>query len=103
MGTGCGARVDGARSAAMNTSSDDAIRRKRLLWRATHRGIKEMDLILGGFVERHIAELDQNQLAELEAIIEIPDQEMLTWATLQEPIPQRHASPLLLQILERRS
>jgi len=33
-------------------SDSDEIRRKRLLWRATHRGIKEMDIIFGGFVHR---------------------------------------------------
>jgi len=36
------------------SADDDSFRRKRLLWRATHRGIKEMDLILGGFAPRHI-------------------------------------------------
>ena len=88
---------------AMNSQSDDdATRRKRLLWRATHRGIKEMDLILGGFVVRHIESFDAGQLSELEAIIDISDQEMLTWATKQAPIPAEHASPLLVQILDYR-
>lgn len=88
---------------AMNSQSDDdATRRKRLLWRATHRGIREMDLILGGFVVRHIESFDGAQLSQLEAIIDIPDQEMLTWATKQAPIPPEHASPLLVQILDYR-
>ena len=88
----------------MNSISDyDAIRRKRLIWRATHRGIKEMDLILGGFVTRHVADLDHAQLDALETIMEIPDQEMLTWATGQAPVPEEFASPLLLQIIGHRS
>ena len=81
-------------------SEDDAIRRKRLLWRATHRGIKEMDLILGGYVARHLAAFDTAELDELEAIMQLPDQEMLTWATKQSPVPAEHASPLLLRILD---
>lgn len=83
----------------MTPPTDDAVRRKRLLWRATHRGIKEMDLILGGFVTRHIGSLTPADLDQLEAIMDYPDQEMLTWATKQEPVPAQHASPLLSRIL----
>ena len=82
------------------TSSDDEIRRKRLLWRATHRGIKEMDLILGGFVTRHLSTFSEAEVAELERIMEIPDQDMLSWATKQQPVPANHASALLTRILD---
>jgi antitoxin CptB len=77
-------------------------RRKRLLWRASHRGIKEMDLILGGFAQARIAVMDETELAELEAIIELPDQELLSWATKIAPVPAEHASGLLLEMLEHR-
>ena len=83
----------------MTETSDSDIRRKRLLWRATHRGIKEMDLILGGFVTRHIAGFSDAEIAELERIMEIPDQDMLSWATRQAEVPAAHASPLLTRIL----
>lgn len=81
-------------------SDDDAIRRKRLLWRATHRGIKEMDLILGGFVAAHLDTFDRVDLDMLETIMEIPDQEMLAWATRQVKVPDELANPLLLSILD---
>ncbi len=87
----------------MNTAMifpDDEFRRKRLLWRATHRGIKEMDLILGGFVTRHLTTFSEDEVAELERIMEIPDQDMLAWATGQQPVPDNHASPLLSRILD---
>ncbi len=84
----------------MTFSLDDATRRKRLLWRATHRGIKEMDLILGGFVMRNIESFSNPELDQLERIMDIPDQEMLGWATKQQTIPPEHASPLLLKMLE---
>jgi antitoxin CptB len=74
-------------------------RRKRLAWRATHRGIREMDLILGGFVLRHLHALAEADLDALEAIIELPDQELLDWATRQQPVPRELASPLLMRIL----
>lgn len=83
----------------MTSTPDIALRRKRLLWRATHRGIKEMDLILGGFVAANLEGFSAGEIAELERIMEIPDQDMLTWATKQEPVPPEHASPLLIRIL----
>jgi antitoxin CptB len=87
----------------MNSMSEaDDTRRKRLLWRATHRGIKEMDLILGGFVARHLDRFDAAELDELEAIMQIPDQEMLAWATKQSDIPAARATPLLLRILDHK-
>ena len=83
----------------MMSLPDETSRRKRLLWRATHRGIKEMDLILGGFVTRHLEGFSTPELAELERIMEIPDQELLAWATRQADIPEAYASPLLARIL----
>ena len=74
-------------------------RRKRLLWRASHRGLKEMDLILGGFAKSRIAAMTVKELEALEAIIELSDQELLTWATKVTPVPREHASPLLLEML----
>ena len=77
-------------------------RRKRLLWRANHRGIKEMDLIFGGFVVTRIAVLSEPDLVELETMIDLPDQQLLSWATHQETVPAEHASPLLLEMLNHR-
>lgn len=74
--------------------------RKRLLWRATHRGIREMDLILGGFVRARIEQLNEEDLASLEQIVEIPDQQLLSWAMKQEQVPEWLRSRLLLDILQ---
>ena len=83
----------------MTSFPDEHVRRKRLLWRATHRGIKEMDLILGGFVTRHLDRFTAADIAELERIMDIPDQELLSWATRQAEVPDAHASPMLARIL----
>jgi antitoxin CptB len=89
----------GHETGVMTLPPETEIRRKRLLWRATHRGIKEMDLILGGFVARHLDAFSEAEIAELERIMDIPDQEMLSWATKQQEVPPHHASPLLIRIL----
>ena len=86
----------------MTAAENSDIRRKRILWRATHRGIKEMDLIIGGFAQARLAGMNEAELAALEAIIELPDQELLAWATRLEPVPREHASSVLLELLDFR-
>jgi antitoxin CptB len=62
-------------------------RRKRLLFRSWHRGIREMDLVLGGFADAHIADLSEAELDEYEAWLEVPDQQIFTWVNGLQPAP----------------
>ena len=63
------------------TSADLDPRRKRILYRAWHRGIREMDLILGRFADAHIGELSDAELDDYERLIENPDPDLLNWLT----------------------
>ena len=81
------------------SSPDLEMIRKRLKWRATHRGIKEMDILIGGYAEAHLPSMSESQLEEFAIILEIPDQELLAWATRQEPIAVQHQSALLDAVL----
>jgi antitoxin CptB len=80
----------------------DETRRKRLLWRASHRGTREMDLVVGGFARDHIDALDARGLAELEAIVAIPDQELQAWILNQAAVPESHRSDTLMRLLAYR-
>jgi antitoxin CptB len=51
-------------------------RRKRLLFRCWHRGTREMDLILGRFADAEIANLSDDELAQLEQLIDVPDPDL---------------------------
>ena len=70
-------------------------RRRRLLYRATHRGTHETDLLVGGFVARHLSNLTPEQLDELETILDYPDTDLADWLTGRQPIPADAAQPLL--------
>ncbi len=70
-------------------------RRRRLLYRATHRGTHETDLLVGGFVARHLSSLTPEQLDELEIILDYPDTDLADWLTGRQPIPADAAQPLL--------
>jgi antitoxin CptB len=54
-------------------SDDLAIRRRRALYRATHRGSKELDFLLGRFAEQTIVTMSEVEICVLERLIEIPD------------------------------
>jgi len=60
------------------TRSSDGLddRRKRLLFRCWHRGTREMDLILGRFADAEIETLGDDDLAELETLLELPDPDL---------------------------
>ena len=76
------------------TSADLAPRRKRILFRAWHRGIREMDLIMGRYVESVIADLGEADLATLETLIEIEDRDLFAWITEDRPVPPEHDTPV---------
>jgi antitoxin CptB len=82
-----------------DNSQQTEITRKRLLWRAKHRGIKEMDIVVGGFAELRLAEMSVGELALFEVLLEIPDQELLSWTTGQEAVPEKWKTPLLLEMI----
>ncbi len=76
----------------------DEARRRRLLFRATHRGTYENDLMIGGFVRDRLGTLTDAEIEELEALMELPDVDLADWLTGRRPIPPEDATPMLLRI-----
>jgi antitoxin CptB len=74
------------------------VRRRRLLFRATHRGTHETDLLVGGFVAAHIHTLTTPEMDALETVMELPDPDLADWLTGRMPIPDEVASPMLLRL-----
>ncbi|WP_298101869.1 succinate dehydrogenase assembly factor 2 [Bradyrhizobium sp.] len=73
-------------------------RRKRLLFRCWHRGTREMDLILGRFAETAIASLTDDELAELEHLIEVPDPDLYAALSGDIAMGSRYSGPLFDRI-----
>ncbi|MFI4973944.1 MAG: succinate dehydrogenase assembly factor 2 [Caulobacterales bacterium] len=67
----------------------DDIRLKRLKLRAWRRGFREADLILGPFADSHAQSLTPGQFADLETLLEQPDQDVYAWIVGLAPIPPR--------------
>jgi antitoxin CptB len=73
-------------------------RRKRLLFRCWHRGIREMDLILGRFADAEIATLTDAELTQLEHLIEVPDPDLYAALTGGKPLADDDASAVFDRI-----
>ena len=74
------------------------LRRRRLLFRATHRGTHETDLLVGGFVAPALAHLTESDIAALEVVIDLPDADLADWLSGRRPIPEDHDTPMLRRL-----
>ncbi len=72
------------------TSADLDPRRRRTLYRAWHRGIREMDLIMGRFADREIGDLTNTELDDFELLIEVPDRDLFRWITGEDETPSNY-------------
>ena len=54
--------------------------------------------MIGRFVDAHVADLTEAQLAALEALLEEPDQDILAWASGAAPIPP-HIDPGIIRMM----
>lgn len=76
------------------------IRRKRLMFRSSYRGMKELDLVIGAFASAHLKSFDGPALREYEAILDVPDSDLLDWLCLKAPVPAAMDSPVMRQLMQ---
>jgi antitoxin CptB len=74
-----------------------------LLFRARHRGTKETDLLVGGFVSDRIETFSEQELDEIEEILELPDVDLADWLSGRRTVPAELQSPMMLRLLEASS
>jgi antitoxin CptB len=85
-----------------DAGEDLAMRRRRLRYRAWHRGTKEMDLVLGPFADAHVEQYGAPELERLEALMDEEDTDLLKWVMGQEPAPPCADAGLLETIIAYR-
>lgn len=65
-------------------------RRRRVLYRAWHRGIREMDIIMGRFADAEIGTMPDPDLDDFERLIEVPDRDLFRWVTGEIETPTNY-------------
>ncbi|MBB6122443.1 succinate dehydrogenase assembly factor 2 [Sphingobium subterraneum] len=74
---------------------DDNPRRRRLQFRAWHRGTKEADLMMGGFFDRYGAGWSEDEIAWFEVLLEEQDVDIMAWVLGTQSIPERFQGPMM--------
>jgi antitoxin CptB len=86
-----------AKAVAMEMSEE--MRRRRLRFRVWHRGMREVDLILGRFADARLATMPVTDLGAFEALLDTPDQDVLGWVMGDIAIPTDSDTPFLRQLI----
>lgn len=74
-------------------------RRRRILFRAHHRGTRELDLLLGRFADVFVEDLSEAELDEFERLLDAPEPELMSWLIEGQPIPEEYDTDLFAKLL----
>ena len=74
------------------------VHRRRTHFRAWHRGMREMDLILGRFADAEIALLTEDELDAFDALMEEQDRDLFAWLTGEVPLPAHADTPFFRKL-----
>jgi antitoxin CptB len=85
-------------SGSLLSSSALDERRRRILFRAWRRGLKEMDLVMGRFADANLAAMSESELAEFERLLDVADPQVLAWIMGDETPPPEFDTPLFARL-----
>jgi len=74
-------------------------RRKKILFQNQHRGMKENDLLIGGYTKEHIEQLNDEQLSRFEALLQEGDSDLYNWIMEKEPIPDEFDNDIMAALI----
>jgi len=74
--------------------------RKRLLYKSTHRGMKETDKILGGFALQELGNLNENLLNDFDTLLDVSDNDLLSWILSKEIVPKAFDNEIFRRIVK---
>jgi len=86
--------------AELNQSDDLDVRLRKLRFRAWHRGTREMDLVLGRFVDAELASLNEDEISRLEFLMEAADPDLFAWVLGHAAVPAEYDTPVFRRLAE---
>ncbi len=85
-------------SGSMLSSAALDERRRKILFRAWRRGMREMDIVMGQFVDANLPAMTNAELDEFERLMEAPDPVILSWVTGEAPTPSEFDTALFARL-----
>ena len=73
--------------------------KKKLLYQSTHRGCKELDIILGGFAEKFLMKLESKSTLYYQELLNAPDNDIYEWITKKKIPPKKYDTEILKEII----
>ncbi len=86
----------------LETAETVEVWRKRLTFRAWHRGTREMDLLIGSFADRNVGRFGAVELRAFEDILTENDPDVYDWIIGVKPLPENLKSPVMEMLLQHR-
>ncbi len=86
-------------SGSQITSPPLDARRRKALFRSWHRGMREMDILMGRFADAELATLSEAEFADYETLLELADRDIFGWLTDEMDIPPAYDTPVFRKIL----
>lgn len=74
-------------------------KRKRLIFRSWHRGMKEMDQIMGSFANEYVPQFSEAELDLYEEVLQNSDPELYDWICKGIEVPANKSSEILDKLL----
>lgn len=84
----------------MTMLSADEARRKRLFFRCHHTGMKENDILIGAFAEKHLGELSNDDVRWFEDfLMNNNDIDIYNWIVGNKPLPPEFEHPVMQRLM----
>ena len=87
-----------SRERLLAMTDDLDIIRKKLRFRAWHRGTKEADLVMGRFADANLDGFGPDELAQFAALLDAPDLDVYGWVIGREPVPAAYQTDVMAQL-----
>ncbi len=75
-------------------------RKKKLRWHSWHRGMRELDILVGTMVDNNIFHMSEEDLIMLEEFLELDDAVLWSWVSKQKPIDAKYDNQIWKWICE---
>ena len=74
-------------------------RRKKILFQNQHRGMKENDLLIGGYTEKYVELLTDEQLDRFEVLLQKDDSDLYNWIMGKEQVPAEFDNDIMAGLI----